>query len=71
MMFTLPETNISPENQWLEYEFPFSDGSFFKGPTVGYKEGNMLQAFYPQKVTGKIQVNDVTDVPCSLDPVSH
>ena len=23
MLSTLPETNIAPENGWLEYEFPF------------------------------------------------
>ena len=25
---TLPESNIAPENGWLEYEFPFWDGLF-------------------------------------------
>ena len=25
---TLPESNIGPENGWLEYEFPFWDGLF-------------------------------------------
>ena len=27
-MVTLPETNITPENGWLEYYFPIGDGRF-------------------------------------------
>ena len=27
---TLPETNIGPENGWLEYEFPFGK-AYFQG----------------------------------------
>ena len=27
-MFTLPETNIAPENGWLEYYFPFGMAYF-------------------------------------------
>ena len=26
--YTLPETNIAPENGWLEDEFPFREGLF-------------------------------------------
>ena len=29
-MFTLPETNIAPENGWLEYYFAFGK-AFFQG----------------------------------------
>ena len=34
---TLPETNIAPENQWLEDEFPFGMACF-KGRTVSFRE---------------------------------
>ena len=30
-MYTLPETNISPENGWLEDEFPFGARPIFRG----------------------------------------
>ena len=30
-IFTLPETNIAPENGWLEYEFPFGARPIFRG----------------------------------------
>ena len=29
--FTLPETNIAPENGWLEEEFPFGARPIFRG----------------------------------------
>ncbi len=35
----LPETNIAPENGWLEDEFP-SGMAKFQGPTVGFRAGN-------------------------------
>ena len=35
---TLPETNIAPENGWLEDEFPFGK-SYFQGRTVSFREG--------------------------------
>jgi len=38
MGITLPETNVAPENQWLEDEFPFGK-DYFQGRTVGFKEG--------------------------------
>ena len=31
---TLPETNIAPENQWLEDAFPFGDGLFLEAMLV-------------------------------------
>ena len=34
---TLFETNIAPENGWLEYEFPFGM-PYFQGRTVGFRE---------------------------------
>ncbi len=36
---TLPETNITPENVWLEYYFPFGM-IYFQGRTVSFREGN-------------------------------
>ena len=34
---TLPETNIAPENEWLEDEFPFGM-AYFQRRTVGFRE---------------------------------
>ena len=34
---TLPETNIAPENWWLEDEFPFRM-TYFQGRTVNFRE---------------------------------
>ena len=34
---TLPETNIAPENQWLEDEFPFGT-AHFQGQAVSFRE---------------------------------
>ena len=31
MKITLPETNIAPENGWLEYYFPFGKATIFRG----------------------------------------
>ena len=36
---TLPETNIAPENGWLEYYFPFGM-AYFQVRTVSFREGN-------------------------------
>ena len=35
---TLPETNIAPENGWLEYYFPIGK-PYFQGRTVSFREG--------------------------------
>ena len=35
---TLPETNIAPQNGWLEDEFPFGM-AYFQGQTVSFREG--------------------------------
>ena len=35
---TLPETNIAPENEWLEYKFPFGM-VHFQEQTVSFREG--------------------------------
>ena len=40
-MYTLPETNIAPENGWLEYYFPIGE-AYFQGRTVSFREGNIL-----------------------------
>ena len=36
--YTLPETNMAPENGWLEDEFPFGK-AYFQGRTVSFREG--------------------------------
>ena len=38
---TLPETNITPENGWLEYYFPIGK-AYFQGRTVSFREGKLL-----------------------------
>ena len=38
MMVTLPETNIAPENGWLEYYFPIGM-AYFQVRTVSFREG--------------------------------
>ena len=38
MMVTLPETNIAPENGWLEYYFPIGM-AYFQVRTVSFSEG--------------------------------
>ncbi len=37
MVYTLPETNLAPENGWLEDEFPFGK-AYFQG-YVSFREG--------------------------------
>ena len=39
--FTLPETNIAPENGWLEDYFPFGK-AYFQGRTVSFREGSLM-----------------------------
>ena len=40
---TLPETNITPENGWLEYSFPFGSKGLFSGAfAVSSREGNHI-----------------------------
>ena len=39
---TLPETNIAPENAWLDDEFPFGFRPIFRGRTVSFREGNIV-----------------------------
>ncbi len=34
---TLPETNIAPENAWLDDEFPFGFRPMFRGRTVSFR----------------------------------
>ena len=36
--YTLPETNIAPENGWLEYYFPIGEAIFWGG-YVSFREG--------------------------------
>ena len=38
---TLPETNIAPENGWLEYSFPFGM-AYFQGRTVSFRECSLF-----------------------------
>ena len=42
-MVTLPETNIAPENGWLEDEFPFRM-IYFQVRTVSFREGTTIFA---------------------------
>ena len=37
MRSTLPETNMAPENGWLEYVFPFGK-AYFQVQTVSFRE---------------------------------
>ena len=37
---TLPETNMAPENGWLEYWFPLGM-AYFQGRTVSFREGKL------------------------------
>ena len=39
---TLPETNIAPENGWLEYYFPFGMG-YFQWRAVSFREGSFTR----------------------------
>ena len=39
MAFTLPETNIAPENGWLEYYFPIGARFIFRCENVSFREG--------------------------------
>ena len=39
-LFTLPETNIAPENGWLEYYFPIGM-AYFQVRTVSFREGRV------------------------------
>ncbi len=56
-LFTLPETNIAPENGWLEYYllyyFPFgmSGMAYFQVRTVSFRKGIYLQPFHPKKTS--------------------
>ena len=35
---TLPQTNIGPKNEWLEYYFPIGE-AYFQGRTVSFRAG--------------------------------
>ena len=36
--YSLPETNVAPENGWLEDVFPFWVSAYFQGRTVSFRE---------------------------------
>ena len=38
-MATLPETNIAPKNEWLEYYLPIGE-AYFQVQTVSFRESN-------------------------------
>ena len=47
-MFTLPKTNIAPENGWLEDEISYWGPAYFQGQAVSFREGTLqLQAVLP------------------------
>ena len=55
ILYTLPETNIAPENRWLEDEFPFGM-AYFQGRTVSFRECKLCNPFKIQRLPclGKI-----------------
>ena len=42
---TLPETNMAPENWWLEDESPFKGLTYFQGRAVSFREGKGSDGF--------------------------
>ena len=42
LKFTLPETNMAPENGWLEYQLSFGM-AYFQVRTVSFREGRPKQ----------------------------
>ena len=45
--YTLPETNVSPENWWLgDYILSFWGPAYFQGQTVSFTKGNMNQSVF-------------------------
>ena len=42
---TLPETNIAPENGWLEYYFPFGSGAMLVSARVDHVDPHNLANF--------------------------
>ena len=43
-MSTSPETNITPENGWLEYYFPIGK-AYFQGRTISFREDRLPEKF--------------------------
>ena len=54
MFITLPETNISPENGWLEDSFPFGK-AYFQGRAVSFREGMCLVVCPYANIVGIIE----------------
>ena len=58
---TLPETNIDPENGWLEYYFPIGK-AYFQGQTVSFREctiffffeDHFLHSHFPRAVSRQL-----------------
>ena len=48
---TLPETNIAPENGWLEYYFPLGSfgKAYFQVQTVSFRELLMVVSGSPKR----------------------
>ena len=46
--YTLPETNMAPENGWLEYQFPFGM-AYFQGRAVSFTGGYQPYEVNPGK----------------------
>ena len=56
--FTLPETNIPPENGWLEYYFPIGM-AYFRGQTVSFRGCkfqyfNVVLVLVAKNINGKL-----------------
>ena len=49
---TLPETNITPENGWLEDEISFWDGLFSGAFAVSFREGKPPDIHQKSKLFG-------------------
>ena len=48
VVLTLPETNVSPKNGWLEYYFPIEE-AHFQGQAVSFREGIINMRHTPSK----------------------
>lgn len=46
--FTLPATNMAPENQWLEDVISFSDDNFFRGKLLVSNRGEITPVTHLQ-----------------------
>ena len=62
--YTLPETNIAPENGWLEDYFPFGM-TYFQGRTVSFREGISADVVFLSLKKTHFSLHDQTQGPRS------